>query len=318
MNKGLAPIILFVYNRPWHTEQTLEALMENKHANQSTLYIYSDGPKNEASEESLKSIKEVRIVIRKKYWCKEVIIIEREENLGLANSVIQGVTEVIDRYGKVIVLEDDIVTSKYFLKFMNDSLNIYEKEEHVFGVSGYKYPSTSKIKENTYFLPISSSWSYATWADRWKKVNFNGSELLEVINKNRLKANMNFGNYKFYEILEDQIAGKNDSWAVRFYASMLLANRFFLFPNSSLVENIGFDNSGTNCGKDDYFSSVKISNEIVTVKKLANSLNKNVVNLVSQSFKLRNTDNISKLGWDFKKRKLIKTGKLIVKRLLGK
>lgn len=315
---NLAPIILFVYNRPWHTKQTLEALMQNELADVSTLYIFCDGPKPDASEGNLNYIKEVRAVIREKQWCKEVIIVERLENLGLANSVIQGVTEVIEKHRNVIVLEDDIVTGTYFLKFMNDGLNIYEKEEKVFGISGYKYPSISEIKEKTYFLPIGSSWGYATWANRWNKVNFNGRELLDTIDRNNLKNKMNFGEYQFYQMLKDQIEGRNDSWAIRFYSSMFLMNGFFLYPNISLVENIGFDNSGIHCGKDDYFSNFKITNEKVPVIKLSNSLNKKVVNLVRQSFKLRNVNKIAEIGWNLKKRNLIKSGKSIIKKLFGK
>jgi len=284
---NLAPVILFVYNRPWHTEQTLEALMLNELADQSTLYIYCDGPKDHASDESLKNIKEVRTVIRKKNWCKEVIIRERTKNFGLAESVIKGVSDVIEKHGRVIVLEDDIVTGKYFLKFMNDGLNIYENEPQVFGVSGYKFPSIKEVKEPTYFLPISSSWSYATWSDRWNKVNFNGNLLLKKIDENKLNEKLDFGGYPFYSMLKDQIKGKNDSWAVRFYASMLLDGAYFLFPQMSLIENIGFDNSGTHCGTDDYFSNVKISNEKIKVNKKNVKLNNRIVLNFRKSFKLR-------------------------------
>jgi len=247
---NLAPIILFVYNRPWHTEQTLEALMLNELANESTLYIYCDGPKINDSDESLKSIKEVRTVIRKKNWCKEVIIIEREENLGLANSVIKGITEVVNRHGSIIVLEDDIVTGKYFLKFMNDSLNMYEKEAQVFGVSGYCFPGTKKIKDTTYFLPIMSSWGYGTWSRAWEQINFDGSFLLKQINLSNKINEFNFGSFNYYQMLVDQVNGRNNSWAVRFYTSMFLKQGVFLFPNISFLKNIGFDGTGVHCGKD--------------------------------------------------------------------
>lgn len=244
---NLAPIILFVYNRPWHTEQMLEALMENELADQSALYVYSDGPKKNATVEDLKNIKEVRTLIRNKNWCKEVVIIERDENLGLANSVINGVTEIIERHGKVIVLEDDILTGKYFLKFMNEGLETYQNDELVYGVSGYCFPHSEKIQDKTYFLPLMSSWGYGTWANRWNKINFNGKELLnEVISKN-LVPGLDFGKIQFYQMLQDQVSGENDSWAVRFYVSMYLNNGVFLYPNLSLLKNIGFDGSGVHC-----------------------------------------------------------------------
>lgn len=314
----LAPVVLFVYNRPWHVRRTLEALMLNDLADQSTLYIYCDGPREGSPKEALINIEEARTIIRKKKWCKEVIIIERKENFGLAKSVIQGVGEVIERHGKIIVLEDDIITGKYFLKFMNDALIMYEKEEHVFGISGYKYPSISEIKETTYFLPISCSWSYGTWSNRWNKVSFNGLELKKAIKKNRLKKKMNFGRYRFYEMLEAQIVGNNDSWAIRFYASMFLDKSFFLYPNKSLVENIGFDNSGTHCSKEDYFTKVKICNEIVMVKKLNGQLNKEIVDKVRQSFELKNVNIEIQKGTYDKIRIFAKRKKNLINRILQK
>ena len=160
---NLAPVVLFVYNRPWHAEQTLHALQANTLANQSDLYIYCDGAKPNAALEDLKKIEAVRALVTSQEWCKTVTIIENEHNLGLANSVIQGVTEVIEKHGSVIVLEDDIVTGTYFLQFMNDGLNLYKEEQQVFGVSGYRFPSSKTIKQPTYFLPIMSSWGYATY-----------------------------------------------------------------------------------------------------------------------------------------------------------
>ena len=244
----LAPIILFVYNRPWHTEQTLEALRKNEFADQSTLYIYCDGPKIEASKKDFKSVKEVRSVIREKQWCKEVIIIEKDVNSGLSESVIKGVSEVIESHGKVIVLEDDIVVGKHFLKFMNDGLNVYESNDKVYGVSGYCFPYSGKIIEKTFFLPIMSSWGYATWHSRWDKINFNGKELLEKVKSKKIGTKLNFSNISYYQMLQDQVAGKNDSWAVRFYVSMFLKKGVFLYPNLSLLKNIGLDGTGVHCG----------------------------------------------------------------------
>lgn len=247
MNNSLAPIILFVYNRPWHTEQTLEALMNNELADQSKLYVFCDGPKKGASEEELDPISKVRTLIYKKKWCKEVIIHERDNNLGLANSVIRGVTEVIEKEERIIVLEDDIITGKHFLEFMNEGLSVYENEKQVFGVSGYCFPSSKKIKEKTFFLPVMSSWGYGTWKDRWEKINFNGVDLLNKISRKEIGKNLNFSSIDYHQMLKDQVLGKNDSWAVRFYASMYLNNGVFLYPNFPLLKNIGFDGSGVHC-----------------------------------------------------------------------
>ena len=151
-----------MYNRPWHTKQTLEALMQNDLAEHSNLYIYCDGPKTNTSEGDSQKIKEVRQVIRKKQWCKEVHIVEQKKNMGLAESVITGVTEIVNKHGKIIVLEDDIVTAKGFLRYMNEALEMYKHEEKVFGVSGHTFVESKQLP-TTYFLPIGTSWGWATW-----------------------------------------------------------------------------------------------------------------------------------------------------------
>lgn len=318
MDLILAPIILFVYNRPWHTKQVLEALMKNELADQSTLYIYCDGPKPAASVETIKSIKEVSLVIREKNWCKEVKIIESSKNLGLANSVIRGITEVINKHGKVIVLEDDIITGKYFLKFMNIGLETYKEEDRVFGISGYKYPSIRKINNSTYFLPLACSWSYAIWSNRWNKINFNANELLEVINQKGFKTKINFGGYNFYQTLVDQSRGSIDTWDIQFYISMFLEDSFFLFPNNSLVENIGFDHSGIHCGRDNFFSKVKKVNKKIRVDKLSTELNEEIVNSVRKSFELNNLYEPLSKQLKLNNQFIISGLKKLFKKLLGK
>ena len=247
VKNNLAPIIVFVYNRPLHTLRTLEALSRNELADQSQLFIYCDGPKDEASINDLKKIEEVRLIANEKKWCYKVDVIERHDNLGLSKSVIKGVSEVLREYEKVIVLEDDIVTGKYFLRFLNQGLVLYENDKKVYGVSGYKFPNNKKIKKETFFLPIMSSWGYGTWVDRWSKINFNGQELLNIVEKKSIKYKLNFSNLDYYIMLKNQVAGLNDSWAVRFYVSMFLDNGVFLYPRVSLIKNIGFDGTGVHC-----------------------------------------------------------------------
>ena len=246
----LAPVVLFVYNRPEHTRQTLEALSKNDLADQSVLHVFADGPKTNASLADLNKIAEVRELIREQNWCKQLLITEAKENLGLAQSVIQGVTQIINKHGKVIVLEDDIVTHHSFLKYLNAMLETYANEPSVYGVTGYKFPSNSSIPENTYFLPVMSSWGYGTWLDRWNQINFDGQELLSLVRKRRIGNKLQFGRFDFFQMLKDQVAGRIDSWAVRFYVSMRLKDGVFLFPNKSLIHNIGFDGSGVHSGTD--------------------------------------------------------------------
>lgn len=244
---NLAPIILFVYNRPEHTRKTLEALSLNELAALSTLYIYSDGAKEHCSIDQLKLIQQTRNVIKENKWCGEVNIIESAINKGLANSVIEGVTEILQKNDSVIVLEDDIITENGFLKFMNQSLELYKDQERVFGISGYKFDTVKPINQSTYFLPVMSSWGYATWSNKWLKIDFNATRLNQQVFDRNLKEQMKFGSLDFYKMLQLQISGRLDSWAVRFYTSMLLQNGLFLYPKRSLLRNIGFDGSGVHC-----------------------------------------------------------------------
>ena len=280
----LAPIILFVYNRPGHTRRTLEALAQNELADSSDLYIFCDGIKDAHSKENINAIMEVRRICKAQQWPSKLIIHEQEKNIGLSQSVINGIGEVLKTHESVIVLEDDIVTQKYFMQFMNQALNLYADDSKVFGVSGYKYPTSANIDVDSYFLPIACSWGYGIWRRSWEKISFNGDDLLSKIEKRSLKKKMNFGKYPFYEMLQDQVEEKVDSWAIRFYASMFLEQGIFLFPNVSLVENIGFDNSGTHCTEDSFFGkSIDLSRELV-LQKLPTKLDPSIVKGTRKEF----------------------------------
>jgi hypothetical protein len=241
----LAPIVLFVYNRPFHTEQTLNALAANYLAHESALYIYADGPKDNASAEALESIKQTRDLIKEKKWCKETVIVESKINKGLANSIIHGVTEVINKHSKAIVLEDDLVTHPFFLTYMNEYLNIYENDEQVISIHGFMYPVKKEIKL-PFFLKGADCWGWATWKRGWDLFEPDAALLLDGLLKKNLAKEFNFNNtYNYTSLLEEQIAGTIDSWAIRWYASAFLLNKLTLYPPVSLVHNIGFDGSGT-------------------------------------------------------------------------
>ena len=244
-----APIVLFVYNRPWHILQVLETLSKNLLADQSKLYIYADGPKENATEEQLIKIKEVRSIIQKKKWCAEVEIIELENNNGLANSVINGVTEIINKYGKIIVLEDDLVTTKGFLKYMNTALEKYKDEESVMQISGHSFPARNIPKDNSsFFIPMTTSWGWGTWKRAWTKFDpaAKGYEILKSDKKKEKIFNLD-GAYSYSSMMFSQMeSGKIDSWAIRWWWSVFMEKGLVLFPDMSLVKNIGFDLDGTN------------------------------------------------------------------------
>lgn len=246
---NLAPIVLFVYNRPWHTQQTLEALAKNELAKESILYIYADGPKVNADEETIKKIKQTRACLKKEQWCKEVIIVGRENNLGLANSIITGVTEIVNKHGNIIVLEDDIVASKGFLKFMNEALSLYADNIEVGCVHAWNYDlDITGFAETTFFLKGADCWGWATWKRGWDLFEPDGSSLLsEIISKNIEFEFNRRGTHDFIEMLKDQIKGINDSWAIRWHASLFLNDSYCLQPARPIVKNMGLDNTGVHC-----------------------------------------------------------------------
>ena len=246
-----APITLFVYNRPAHTRQTVEALLKNELAGESDLIIFSDAPKK---PEAAEAVREVREYIRTITEFRTVRIVERDRNWGLANSIIDGVTSVVNERGRIIVLEDDLVTSPYFLRFMNDALDLYERKESVISIHGYIYPVAEKLPE-TFFLRGADCWGWATWKRGWELFEPNGRKLLASLKSQRLEREFNFGgSYDYLEMLGSQVKGGNDSWAIRWYASAFLKTKLTLYPGRSLVLNIGNDNSGTHCGATEIFS----------------------------------------------------------------
>ena len=246
---NLAPIVLFVYNRPQHTLKTLEALMQNELAEKSELFIYCDGPKPNAKKEDLDKIDAVHTIILKKQWCKKVHIIKAEVNKGLANSIVAGVTEIVNRYGKIIVLEDDIVTSKGFLRYMNEALNLYENEPKIMHIGSY-LPHTNSHKKlpETFLSRFMSCWGWATWKTSWNKANWNESELYEQIKDPKVRYEFNLdGVLNFHEQLENNINGSIKTWAILWYTSIFLNGGLCLYPKVSLSKNIGLDGTGENC-----------------------------------------------------------------------
>lgn len=259
-----APVALFVYNRPDHTRRTIDALRQNKLANDTELTIFSDAPKSEAQADA---VREVRKYVREVEGFKSVTIVKRETNLGLARSIIDGVTTIVNKYGRIIVLEDDMVTSPYFLTYMNEALEKYADDERVASIHGYVYPVEQPLPE-AFFLHGADCWGWATWSRGWDCFNSDGQFLLDELKRRKLDRAFDFNRtYLFSKMLEGQIKGENDSWAVRWHASVFLADKLTLYPGRSLVHNIGNDNSGTHCGVTDYMD-VHLSSTPINLNNL--------------------------------------------------
>lgn len=260
----VAPILLFVYNRPLHLKRTIESLVRNPLADESELFIFSDAPKTEADKEN---VAYVRRYVHAIDGFKQVNVIERKENWGLARSIIDGVTRLVNEYGRVIVLEDDLVVAPYFLQFMNDALEMYKDEPKVGHIQACDFTKDASLPE-TFLIKWTGSWGWATWARAWKYFNPDGRALLKELEERGLTYTFDFnGKYGYTRMLRRQIEGKNNSWAIRWNASLFLKDILSLNVGRSLVQNEGFDGSGTNCGGGGLYDS-NLSQVPVILKKI--------------------------------------------------
>lgn len=248
----LAPILLFVYNRPEHVSQGIEALLRNQEAAESDLFIFSDAPRGDADAPAVKAVREE---IRHITGFRSVNITERETNWGLARSIISGVTEVVNQRGRVIVLEDDLVVAPYFLRFMNNALEMYKDEPRVGHIQACDFIKDDRLPY-TFLIKWTGSWGWATWDRAWKHFNPDGRQLLSQLQERHLTRQFDFnGKYGFTRMLRRQTEGKNNSWAIRWNASLFLADILSLNVGRSLVRNEGFDGSGQNSYRKDPYTS---------------------------------------------------------------
>jgi hypothetical protein len=280
----LSPIILFVYNRPKHTAETVEALKKNEFASESVLYVFSDGAKEDATEEQKNKIREIRNYIHTITGFKELIIEEAPKNKGLANSVIYGVTKVINKHGKAIVVEDDIVTHPFFLRFMNECLDKYEDRRDIFMIGGYnmafKFPWW--YRKDIYVVHRSCSWGWATWKSRWDLADWSVSDYSIMCQDINLQNKFNRGGNDMFPMLTAQMNGKIDSWAIRWDYSLYKHDAVCIRPVRTLVTNNGMDGTGIHCKQTDDKTAKpynKLTYEIKLYKRLK------VYTSIEQAFK---------------------------------
>jgi hypothetical protein len=263
-----SPIVLFVYNRPWHTQQTVEALLKNQEAFQSDLYIFSDGIKSTATDEQISNFKKTREYIHTIKGFKSVQIIEADCNKGLGRSIIDGVTSVLRQYESVIVLEDDIVVSCHFLRFMNESILRYNSYDQVICINSFNIIKKTQVRESSFFMRGGDCLGWATWRRAWKQFNPNAQELLDYMNSHkRMQKDFTFNGTMYYmDLLRAVVDGKNDSWAIRWYTATFINNGLCLYPTQSLSRNIGFGEGATNTigsDRDQVFKEIQASDEYV-------------------------------------------------------
>ncbi|RVT75875.1 glycosyltransferase [Flavobacterium sufflavum] len=309
MSKILAPIVLFTYNRPLHTQQILNSLAENLEAKDSILYIFCDGTKENVDADGLFKINKVRDICKNENRFKKVIITYQNKNKGLANSIIDGVTQVVNSYGKVIVLEDDLILSKFFLSYMNDALDRYETNLSVGQIGSCNFFACGKKYPNYFFVPLPDCLGWATWKDRWRFFNSNVDELKEKLENNESKKNIfnAYGSYNFTEMLEQQKEGKVDSWAIRWQAVCVLNGWLTLYPNPSMTNHIESEEAT--------HANLNIIPPISIKKPNFNTIDVNEIDLVIKAFKLGYSGKGNYFGKEkrkYKKERIKKIVKLFI------
>lgn len=259
-----APIVVFAFKRADHLRTMIESLRASPLASCSHLRVYCDAARTPADDAGVAA---VRSYANSLDGFAGVRVVLRASNLGLARSIVSGVTEVLEAHERVIVLEDDLVLSQHFLRYMNDGLELYAQDDRVASIHGYTYPTSRPLPE-TFFLRGADCWGWATWRRAWQHFDPDGRGLLARLQAQRLTDRFDFdGSFGFTQMLIDQIEGRNDSWAIRWHASCFLANRLTLYPGRSLVHNGGFDLSGSHCNSTSAFDQ-SVSTDPVAVHRL--------------------------------------------------
>lgn len=272
---SLAPIVLFTYNRLEHTKKTIEALKANLLAIESELYIYSDAAKTDGVQSS---VNEVRTYLEGVTGFKKITLIKREKNWGLADSIIDGVSNLVKQSGKVIVLEDDLVTRPYFLTFMNDALDYYQNEKQVWHISGWNFPIDTDKLDDVFLWRGMNCWGWATWADRWQHFERNPEKLVDTFSKQDI-ARFDLDNKArvFWRQVLQNYHNEKKTWAIFWYATIFKNDGLCVNPVKTYVDNIGEDGSGENCIVKD-----STNEETFTLKstvEFANNTSENMVAL---------------------------------------
>lgn len=264
---NLAPIALFVYNRPEHTRRTLKFLKQNLLAEESRLFIFSDAAARPGDERNVNAVREL---IKTTIGFKSVEIVERSKNMGLAASIIDGVSRLVREYGQIIVFEDDLISSPYTLQYFNTALKRYQQEEKVMHVGAYMYPLKNGADEQgkcslpeTFFYRAATSWGWATWERAWSHFETDIDKLIEQFDRKKIHEFSIENNMNFWKQMKEFKAGKNNSWAIRWYASVFLNKGLTLNPSESLVNNIGHDGSGVHSGTNDIYN-VAVNHKPIT------------------------------------------------------
>ncbi|MDR8393374.1 glycosyltransferase [Aliifodinibius sp. S!AR15-10] len=278
--KQIAPIALFVYNRPEKIERTINSLQKNFLAEKSELFVFSDGPKYPKDR---KNVKQVREYLQEVDGFKTVQIKESTDNKGLSTSIINGITEMFTKYGKVIVLEDDLITSPNFLDFMNQALNYYDNKSKVMSINGYSLDVGKKENcSDVYFHPRTYSWGWATWKEYWDRKKFQTDYIIDNFSNVDVEEYKNMMGNDAFKMLERSINNLNDSWYARWIFQHFEENKLSVYPFISKVKNIGFSEEGTHCKT---INAHQIKFDQSNKRKFSFTANINVQKQINKRFK---------------------------------
>lgn len=306
MRDDLAPIVIFIYRR--NIDDVLEKLLQNKLSKKSALFIFSDGYKNEQDKVDVLKVRES---LKKIDGFKSINIFESNINKGLANSIIDGVTQIIDKYDKIIVLEDDLIVADNFLEYMNNSLDFYEQNENIWSISGYSpnLKCLEKYDKDIYLSTRASSWGWATWKDRWESIDWKINDWNSFRKDKHAIELFNQGGDDMFKMLELQMLGKIDSWAIRWCYNQFQHNKYTIYPTNSKLLNIGFDSKGTHNSRGSQRWKVEVSNKNVEFENI--EYDEEVQNCFKKYYNLKF---ITKIGYILKKT----GGYKLVKKILNK
>jgi len=285
-NQQLNPIAFFVYNRPKHTLKTLESLRRNHGIENTLIYVFCDGPKG-SSKKEIKQVEETRKLVKNIDWCLDTIVYEEEKNKGVTRALTEGVSKVLEAEDSVVVVEDDLDLSPYFLQYMKDSLSTYRSVPEVMAVAGYMWPHKFTNLPETFFLKFSHYWGWGTWKRAWKYYpkdtnalvkRFNSSEIIENFNRYSIFS------YSSFDVLHAANDKLLENWDIFWSATVFLQDGLVLYPRKSLVRNIGFDNTGVNClrNKSYNFHRQAVNTSPVSVKMLPLKENTRIRDLLSR------------------------------------
>tara|TARA_B100001093_G_C26824533_1_gene1013400 strand:- start:203 stop:1141 length:939 start_codon:yes stop_codon:yes gene_type:complete len=247
VKKQYAPVLIIAFNRSIHFHKTLSALSKNKLAKQTNLYVVVDGPRNKNDEAAQKLIFNSIKLVNDKF--ANITIKKNKSNKGLAANIIDSVSNIINENGKIIVLEDDLLTSRGFIKFMNDALEYYEKVKDVWHISGNNIVSNEMKKNDIFLWRFMNCWGWATWKDRWQYFEKDPKSLIKTFDKDMIYRFNLDGVGTFWDQIEKNAQNKLNTWAIFWYATIFKKGGICVSPYFSYIKNIGFDGSGTHFRK---------------------------------------------------------------------